>query len=362
MSMSDENSHASNHTPLFFDVSQDEGRKMFEDYKLAQEAKRRPLRLVDDLKEQLTEFSLLKSPALLKTGNPPQSEVTDNEGVWIVYPWRNIAVRSLPQPYFSDLRLSRNHDLITQSEQLTLLNATIAIAGLNVGNPAAVCLAQEGIGNVLRMADNDTLSLSNLNRFRAGLPDLGLNKAVLSARQVMEVNPYLKVTVISKGLDLINLPEFVKSASVLIEEMDHLPLKIAIRKEAQKHKIPVIMVTGNGHDIILDVERYDIDLDLAILNGMLTNEVQEKIKSGPVSFEDKIALARDFMGTKYLSDRLVSSFDKVGSSLIGIPQLAETTFLRGASLAHVTRGILLGEDIPSGRYAFGLSDLYTNRK
>jgi hypothetical protein len=46
-------------------------------------------------------------------------------------------------------------------------------------------------------------------------------------------------------------------------------------------------------------------------------------------------------------------------SLIGIPQLAEASFLRGAALAHATRDILIGEGAVSGRYAFGLSTLYS---
>lgn len=320
--------------------------------------------LIDAFAQDAKEYALLRDPQMLFSGKPSSTtESKEEESNWVVYPWRNCAVSTLDKEAFRALRLSRNNDLITKEEQEKLQNSTIAFAGLNVGNPGAVCMALEGIGQTYRMADNDALSLSNLNRFRAGLPDIGINKAVLSARQVAEIDPYYALEVYPDGVSTDNLAQFLDGADILIEEMDHLQLKIAIREEARKRKIPVVMVTGSGHDIILDIERYDLDPNLPILGGHLDTTVQETIKkNAQLKPEEKLILARDFMGSGILSPRLNSSFDNVGKTLIGIPQLAEASFLRGAALAHATRDILLGEAKTSGRYIFGLSDLYTKAK
>lgn len=315
------------------------------------------LSIVDDSTEEAKEYALLMNPSVLRSGEAPK-KLHELDLSWIVFPWRKTAVRTLARREYDALRASRNFNLITKGEAMILGDKKVGIAGLNVGNPAAVCLALEGIGAYFRMADNDILSLSNLNRFRASITDLGVNKAVLSARQVLEINPFLSVDVWDKGIDLENISEFVSGIDILIEEMDALPLKIAIREEARRQRIPTIMVTGSGHDIILDIERFDREPKLKILSGTLTEDVQNGIALGPKNFDEKVALARDFMGTQYLSERLVSSFDEVGKSLIGIPQLAEASFIRGAALTHACRDILLGENIQSGRYAFGLSQLY----
>lgn len=346
--------------PLVFSTQNEDERNAFAAYIENEKKCGRTLTLIDDYAEEYKEYVLLKEPSLLMSGGTPSFHDTDtaSSGVWVVIPWRNTAVHCLPHKEFEELRLSRNHDLITKEEQKTLSQISIGLAGLNVGNPAAVCLAQEGIGRRMLMADNDTLSLSNMNRFRASMADLGINKAVLSARQALEINPFLEITVWDEGITPERLQVFVTQSDIIIEEMDNLQLKIAIRKEAKQQRKPVVMVTGNGHDIILDIERYDLDKDLPLLSGKLDQKVIHAISGNPSSFAEKIKLAQDFIGSRYLSERLNFSFTQVGKTLIGIPQLAETTFLRGAVLAHAVRGIFTDANVCSGRYAFGLSDLY----
>ena len=54
-------------------------------------------------------------------------------------------------------------------------------------------LAHEGIGGELRLADFDVLDLSNLNRVAGGVADVGVSKVVLAAREVAELDPYVRV-------------------------------------------------------------------------------------------------------------------------------------------------------------------------
>jgi hypothetical protein len=309
---------------------------------------------VDTYDEQILELKEIRDPKAVGKSPAPLS---NDPGERIVeYPWRRTLVRIVgPDAYF-ELRTNRNRDLLTTEEQKRFIAARIGFAGLNVGNPGAVCIALEGGSRSMKLTDLDTLSLTNLNRFRAGLPDLGVNKATLTARQILEIDPYYKLELRDEGLSPATIAQFMcePKLDLLIEEMDALPLKISIREEARRQRIPVVMVTGNGEGILLDVERYDLEPDLPIFNNLMEPRVLEAIinPSGPLAPREKAALARDFMGTKYLGSRLIDSFSKFGVELAGIPQLAESSFMRGAALCYAAKAIILGRNLPSGRYTF----------
>src|SRR5262249_52912166 len=116
-------------------------------------------------------------------------------GRWVYYPWLRQVVHVLPPDEFRFLRSCRNRYKITPDEQEQLHQRTIGIVGLSVGLAVATTLALEGVGGRYRLADFDSLGLSNLNRIRAGVGTLGTNKAVLAARQLLELDPYLDVEI-----------------------------------------------------------------------------------------------------------------------------------------------------------------------
>jgi tRNA A37 threonylcarbamoyladenosine dehydratase len=333
------------------------------DKKRIQTLKKNPFtKVVDEFEEQKRELFYVQHPKDLLSGTKKGFSYTASEGKWIYLPWKSALVHILDKNDFQKLRTSRNHDLITPSEQKKFSTIRVGIAGLNVGNPAAICLALEGGGNDMKFADHDGLSVSNLNRFRAGIAELGLNKVFISARQVYEINPYATLALYEHGISLENINEFLfrPKLDVLVEEMDNLPLKILIRERARAFRIPVVMATGSGPDVVIDVERYDLDPKLPILNGYLKKNVIDPVTSGTIknfSFPQKMALARDFMGEKFLHPRLVTSFPQVGKTLAGIPQLAESSFLRGGAVTYAIRQITTGRKMESGRYILKLDGL-----
>lgn len=338
--------------PLILNVNNSQDKDTF---KKLQEDK--DVLVVDEIGEQIKELELVKNPELLST--PEKLDLSkDYKSIWIYYPWRNSLIHCLNKEDYKLLRTSRNKNIISNSEQKKLEKFRVGVAGLNVGNPGAVCLALEG-DIKMKLADNDVLSLSNLNRFRAGLPDLGLNKAVLSARQIYEINPFVEVEVFENGITSENLEDFVMKPKidVLVEEMDNLAFKIKVREVAKKNNIPVVMVTGNGPNVIIDVERFDLEPELAFLNGSLKQEIVNKSLSGPKTFKEKIGLMKNFMGAEY-HERLTESFELVGSRLAGIPQIAESSFLRGAAIAYVVRQIAQGNRMSSGRYDLNMERIY----
>ncbi len=319
--------------------------------------------VINDLESQEKELQVTRHPELMKqamslheTSRGSERQKIDG-GRWIYYPWRRTIVHCLPPENYETVRLARNRDLITVEEQEKVRDARISVLGLNVGYSGAIALALGGVGSHFDLVDLDTLSLTNLNRFTAGLCDIGINKAVLAARHMYELNPYLDIEVHEQGLSADGLNNFFNNArpDVIIEEMDALKLKLLVRYAAKERKIPVAMVTGNGNEVILDIERYDTEQP-ELLNGLLDEEVRSKIENtqGRFSFEEHIKLARDFMGKKWLASRLWDSFEKVGAELAGIPQLGETTLLRGSTLGNVVRNILAGAPVHSGRYVVSL--------
>src|SRR5262249_23379014 len=134
------------------------------------------------------------------------------------------------------LRTSRNRNKITRDEQTRLAGLTLGIAGLSVGQSTAITLALEGIGGRFRLADFDTLSLSNMNRLRAGVHQIGVKKTSIVAQAIFEINPYARIEIFDQGITDETLPPFFGDGGtpldLLFEECDDLRMKFKLREEA----------------------------------------------------------------------------------------------------------------------------------
>jgi len=344
--------------PIILDLSVDGDRK-----NLAKLFKEKKIdNVIDSYDTQIRELNEVNNPSLI--AHAPQKldyKLKMDEGVWVYFDWKRTLVHLLKEKEYVRLRTSRNAYLITDNEQKKFADAKIGFAGLNVGNPGAICITLEGGSRFMKFADLDPLSVSNLNRFRAGICDLDLNKVTLSARQAYEIDPFIDIEIYDNGITPDNIDKFLlePKLDLLIEEMDNLKLKLLIREKAKKYKIPVLMVTADG---ITDVERYDLEPDLHLLAGNLKQDVITGINSiqpGKGTLRERVLLARDFIGQELLSERLNKAFLVIGTELPSIPQLSEWTFLRGAILCHVARKIVTGEEVKSGRYIVD-SDLIIN--
>ena len=191
-------------------------------------------------------------------------------GRWVHYPWSNRLVHVLPPDEFAHLRGDRNRYRITAAEQDYLRTLTIGVVGLSVGQATALTMSTEGVGGRFRLADFDALDLSNLNRLRAGVHDLGVSKAVVAARAMAETDPYVHVELFRDGLHEGNLDAFLCDGGeldLLVEECDDLYTKVAVRERARALRIPVLMETSDRG--MVDVERFDLEPDRPVLHGLL---------------------------------------------------------------------------------------------
>jgi len=202
-------------------------------------------------------------------------DLLDEPAAWVYYPWRRSVVRILGPRSFAAVRLDRNRNKITAEEQARLGRLRLGVVGLSVGHGIAHLLAMEGLCGELRLADYDDVALSNLNRIPATLFDLGLNKAVVTARRIAEIDPYLRVLAYEQGITEATAGEFIDGLDCVIEECDSLDVKIQVRHMARRRGIPVVMETSDRG--LLDVERFDLEPGRPIFHGLLDGLATEEL-------------------------------------------------------------------------------------
>lgn len=307
--------------------------------------------LRSDLSIEFVDRTAEFAAALQALRPTPDSEILAEPMRWAYYPWRR-AVVAVPGPQgFRRLRLDRNRNMITLAEQDTLAGLRIGVVGLSVGHAIAHTLAAEGLCGELRLADFDTLELSNLNRVPATVFDIGVNKAIVAARRIAELDPYLPVTVSTSGITKDSIDGFLDGLDVVVEECDSLDIKAAVREAARHRRIPVVMASSDRG--LIDVERYDQDPQRPILHGLL-GAISTADLAG-LSSSDKVPHVLRIVDAARLSDRGAASLVEVGRSLSTWPQVAGDIAVGAASVAEAVRRIGLGETLPSGRVRIDVS-------
>lgn len=277
-------------------------------------------------------------------------------GVWVYYSWNQRLVHLLDEEEFIEVRTNRNRYKITREEQARLKSRKIGIVGLSVGQSIALTMAMERTCGELRLADFDTAELSNLNRIRTGTQNLGLNKTVIAAREILEMDPYLNIRIFNDGLHAGNMEEFFLGDGKLdlfIEVCDGLDIKIESRYKAREYQIPVVMDTNDRG--MLDVERFDLEPGRAILHGLADGLDPSNIKD--LTNEEKIPYILRMIGAETISTRLKASMLEVEQSINTWPQLASSVTLGGALTTDVARRILLDQFHESGRYYVDLEEM-----
>lgn len=266
-------------------------------------------------------------------------------GRWLFFPWSKRLVHLLPAAEFAEVRSDRNRNKITKAEQQKLTRLKLALAGLSVGNAIANTLALEGVFGELRMADFDTLDLSNMNRIRCAVHDIGLNKAIIGARQIFEQNPYANLVLFTDGVTPENIGEFLDGADLCLDECDSMYIKVKLREEARARKIPVVMETSDRG--MLDIERFDLEPDRPVLHGLLGGLTAEDVLKMPPPA--RLGIILRIVGATTMSSRAAASLLEFGRTLRGLSQLGSDVTLGGATTTAVVRRFGLGLPLASGR-------------
>lgn len=353
-------------TPLFFRLNNSTDKKELN--KLLDDKKQ--VEVYDEILSQVEEYvksihpkkvfskAELTAAAIQHISNTPFEEY----GVWVYYPWSNRLVHILDEEEFIAVRTNRNQYKITPAEKEILATKRIGVIGLSVGQSIALTIAMERSCKELRIADFDILELSNLNRIRTGVHNLGIAKTVAVAREVAEIDPYLKVTCFNEGAGEQNLDDFILKdgkLDILVDECDDLLVKILCRQKAKEHKVPVMMDTSDRG--MLDVERFDLEPDRPILHGLIDHLDIEKVAQLKTN-EEKIPYVLAILNVETISKRMKESMREIRKTITTWPQLASSVVLGGGMSADVCRRILLNEFHDSGRYFIDLEELISDKK
>lgn len=278
-------------------------------------------------------------------------EITEDSSNWIVYPWKKTVVRILSEKEFVSVRTSRNNFKITPSEQDVLKSKTVGVVGLSVGQSVAITIAMERGAGTLKLADFDELDLSNLNRLRSSLVNIGLKKSVIIAREIAEIDPYIKVQLYSDGITEQNVSDFFTGDSPLdlvIEECDSIDIKFLVREYAKKHKIALLMDTSDRG--MLDVERYDLKGDYPFFHGLAHQLDYNAVKG--LNQQQKMGLILSVMEGNKASSRMKYSLLEMNRTISSWPQLASSIMLGAGITANFSRKILLNQSVDKGRHIF----------
>ena len=276
---------------------------------------------------------------------PPQHDAGAEPIRWVYYPWRRTVVSVLGPRAFRLSRLDRNRNLITAPELERLGRLRIGVIGLSVGHAIAYTLAAQGLCGELRLTDFDDLELSNLNRVPATVFDLGVNKAVVCARRIAELDPYLPVAVMPAGITADTVGDFLDGLDIVIEECDSLDAKVLVREVARTRRLPVLMATSDRG--LLDVERFDIEPSRPIMHGLLGDVDSARLAN--LTNEEKLPYALRMTDATQVSSRMAASLIEVGKTLSTWPQLSSEVAINASVVAEGVRRIGLREKLPSGR-------------
>ena len=134
---------------------------------------------------------------------------------------------------------SRNIGLLTSKQQAKIRDTLILLIGCGLGSQIATLAARTGFTRFL-LCDGDIVEFHNLNRQAFDSGDLGGNKAEVTRKKLLQINPACQIE---------TCPEFVKSkqeierlisqSDLIINMADPDEAVYLITQEAQRQEKPV---------------------------------------------------------------------------------------------------------------------------
>jgi molybdopterin/thiamine biosynthesis adenylyltransferase len=312
------------------------------------------IEVLDTLAIQIKELIKLKKPSKKLTEDEYLAEINvylneinpDLIGSWCYYPWSKKLIHILPEADFITVRTNRNLLKITPEEQALLREKKVGVIGLSVGQSVALTLVMERICGSIKLADFDELDLSNLNRLRSGIHNIGLKKTIIAAREIAEIDPYIKVEIYNDGISDENIESFISDLDLLVEVCDSIDIKIKSRLKARQMRIPVVMDTNDRG--MIDIERFDLEPNRAIFHGLVNENELDRVDN--MQADQKRSLIMKIVAFENTSDRLKKSMSEIGKTISTWPQLASSVMIGAGSCADCCRRIFLNQHTNSGRY------------
>ncbi|MBI3956816.1 MAG: ThiF family adenylyltransferase [Candidatus Kerfeldbacteria bacterium] len=315
--------------------------------------------IVDEYQSQIDELFQINNPTFIDTKNVQNSLLQISQkvnGKWAWFPWRSSLVHILNDDEYQKLRTSRNRNLVTTQEQKKFSDLKVAIAGLSVGSNIAFSVKQQGGGRSMKLSDFDVLSLSNINRIRCSITDLGLSKIEITRRLILEMDPYSKLELFTDGIRNDNYERFVEDVDVVIDEVDNLLIKKYLRLACRKFGKPLLMFTDNDDGVLIDYYPYHVDNAVPLFYGINDSEL-EPLNEKSLDKATMTKLASNIVGFSNISRRMIDSLKEIGTTLNTWPQLGTAATFAGVAATIILRRISIGESPNFQRKLLRVNDM-----
>ncbi|MCM1285778.1 MAG: tRNA threonylcarbamoyladenosine dehydratase [Acetobacter sp.] len=154
---------------------------------------------------------------------------------------------------FTRIRMMLGADAINR-----LQSSSVAVFGVGgVGGYAVEALARSGIGSI-DVIDNDTISLTNINRQIIALHStIGRFKVDVAKERILDINPNIKVNAINAFYAPDNSLEFdLSKYDYIVDAIDTVSGKIELAVQADRAGVPIISSMGAGNK--LDASAFEV--------------------------------------------------------------------------------------------------------
>ncbi len=133
--------------------------------------------------------------------------------------------------------------------QKRLEKANVAVVGLGgLGSSCSIYLAVAGVGH-LRLVDQGTVELSNLNRqILHGDRDIGKSKALSAYEKLRELNGDIEAQPYPVELSEENIEEILQGVDVVIDCLDDFPTRFLVNSFCVRRGLPLV------HSVVFGLE------------------------------------------------------------------------------------------------------------
>lgn len=174
-----------------------------------------------------------------------------------------------------ETQFSRNEIIIGKEKQEIISNKTVAIFGIGgVGSYTIESLARCGIQNLI-LIDNDTVSISNINRQLIALHStVGKLKTEVMKARLLDINPNINIITYNIFIENGNSRQILLDNKIdyIVDAIDTVPSKLEIIKFANELNIPIISSMGTGNKLRPDL------LELTDINKTSVCPLAKKIR------------------------------------------------------------------------------------